>query len=352
MPVGVPDQSVGNPGVFHTDSLPVTAPQPVNKPKGLLPPGFGNSFSVMSAKVSPPLMTPMDLLTDINNAVNDVVTAQGNLDKALADVQAAANQVAQDTSDLATAIATKNPFAIAAANNKLNQDTAKLAAAQKAADDAKKALDQAKANLESLIGQAIAAALASGGGSGGSSGPSGDGGGGGDSSGGGGGDLSGGGGSDGSGGGSDAGPAGSGDAGTGASAAGDSGQAGDVQDTAPVLLQDERFIQVQNDTGKPVSLWIQVRTRTNDGTWAWLPVDPRKESKGFAYDLEAGEKTYLAYQDGKLKGSRIRFWVKSEAGEWNAYRDRDLWLVPEVDAAGNHVYQADQIETFPLRLSR
>jgi hypothetical protein len=125
----------------------------------------------------------------------------------------------------------------------------------------------------------------------------------------------------------------------------------DTNESKPVRVQHERFVQVQNDTGLPLTLWVQVRTRTDDRTWTWLPADPRKGSRSLAYNLKAGQKTYLAYQHGKLKGSCIRFWVKSEAGEWTAYRDRALWLVPELDEQGNHAYQAEEIETFPLRLS-
>ena len=116
--------------------------------------------------------------------------------------------------------------------------------------------------------------------------------------------------------------------------------------------QDERYLQVINDTGKPVEFTVLCHSKTDSGKWAWFPISPKKASRGVSYEVAAGDTMYLEHRGRKLSASRIRFWVRSADGEYNEYRQKDLWLVPEVDASGKHVYYADQMEAFPLRLSQ
>jgi hypothetical protein len=120
---------------------------------------------------------------------------------------------------------------------------------------------------------------------------------------------------------------------------------------ADVDPQDERYLQVINDTGKQVEFTIQYYTKNQSGRWAWFPVSPKRESRGVAFDIAPGDTTFLEHKGRKLSASRIRFWIRSTDGEYTEYRDKDLWLVPEVDSVGNHVYFADAMQTFPLRLS-
>jgi hypothetical protein len=125
----------------------------------------------------------------------------------------------------------------------------------------------------------------------------------------------------------------------------------DGEQEADADPQDERYLQVINDTGKQVEFTIQYYTKNQSGRWAWFPVSPKRESRGTSFDIAPGDTTFLEHKGRKLSASRIRFWVRSADGEYAEYRNKDLWLVPEMDSAGNHVYFADAMQTFPLRLS-
>jgi hypothetical protein len=122
---------------------------------------------------------------------------------------------------------------------------------------------------------------------------------------------------------------------------------------ADAMPQEQRYLQIQNDSGKPLTIWVQYYTKTNQGNWAWFPVDPAVSSTGDSYDIAAGQTTFLEHEGAKLSASRIRLWVKSDAaGAWAQYKDQDAWLVPELDKQGKHAYAAKEMEVFPLRLSR
>ena len=125
---------------------------------------------------------------------------------------------------------------------------------------------------------------------------------------------------------------------------------GDAKPARPAP-QDQRFVRVHNETSKPVTIRIQVYSKTDAGTWTWLPAGAAKGDAPAAYRLGAGQISYLGHKGQKLTGSKIRFSVAWQGGEFTRYRTRDFWLVPEVDAAGNHVYYAPATETFPLRLT-
>jgi hypothetical protein len=125
----------------------------------------------------------------------------------------------------------------------------------------------------------------------------------------------------------------------------------DGDEDAAVDPLDERYLQVINDTDKPVDFVVQYYTKNDSGRWAWFPVSPRRESRGVVFEIAAGDTTYLSHKGRKLSASRIRFWVKSADGQYEEYRHKDLWLVPEMDSAGNHVYFAPEMDTFPLRLT-
>ncbi len=102
--------------------------------------------------------------------------------------------------------------------------------------------------------------------------------------------------------------------------------------------------------GRALTLSVQIYTKDDQGTWVWVPANPEQSRKALKYRLEVGQTTFLGIQGQKLAGSKIRFWAEWEGGAYTEYQDRDLWLVPEVDPAGNHVYSAPEIETYPLDL--
>jgi hypothetical protein len=126
---------------------------------------------------------------------------------------------------------------------------------------------------------------------------------------------------------------------------------GDVDDGDSLTRFDERYLQIINDTGKPIQFWVQYRTKDENGAWVWIPVSPKQESRGVEFNIDAGATTYLQHLGKQLSASRIRCWFRSADGVQEEFRHKDLWLVPEVDNAGHHVYVAAEMETFPLRLA-
>jgi hypothetical protein len=114
--------------------------------------------------------------------------------------------------------------------------------------------------------------------------------------------------------------------------------------------QYQRYLSAHNETSKAVTLWVQVYAKDAQGTWAWLPAEAPEGGKATAYRLEPGQSAQLGYGGRKLAGSKIRFWIQWQGGEFTAYRTRDLWLVPEVEG-GRHIYRAAAMQTYPLKLT-
>jgi hypothetical protein len=115
-------------------------------------------------------------------------------------------------------------------------------------------------------------------------------------------------------------------------------------------LQYECKLKVKNDTRERVTIWVQHRTRDDDGAWTWLPANPQSR-KAVSYELAPGEETYLARGDEPMTASRVRLWARSAGGEsWLDYKSEDLWLIEEVDANGEHAYAAGEIDTYTFTL--
>ena len=369
------------PAAFRSPLAPLAALPPL-APLAPLPP------TPQRLPMQLPLMQPLSLLTslslgtqdplaDATDAVtDDLVTAEQNLAQAQADQSAAQDaeqnaEKAKDDADKQVQAAILNfmfgptPVTFQQLLDALNNDAQKqkdLADARDKLDKANKAERDAAvqaARAEQAAQDALAQSLANAGtGSNGFNG-GGDGGG-----------SSGGGGSDGSGGsGGFAGGDGSG-SGSGSSLGGDSSDPGatapGVAQTAPApvtpapaadsgaqdpvsdpsqdQLQDQRYLKVSNNMGSPLTLSLQLYTKNDQGAWTWVG------GQRMSYRLAAGQTTYLGMQGQKLAGSKIRFVARWQGGEFTQYRDRDLWLVPEVDGAGNHVYSAAEMDTYPLDL--
>jgi hypothetical protein len=116
---------------------------------------------------------------------------------------------------------------------------------------------------------------------------------------------------------------------------------------AAAVLQSERLLKIRNDSGVKLTVFVQYRTQTDQGTWSWFPADPSQSDQALSFEIEAGAETYLDDAGFTIRGSRVRLWATSEAGgQWPDARNSDLWLVPEVDGTGTHTYPAPQMETF------
>jgi hypothetical protein len=119
-----------------------------------------------------------------------------------------------------------------------------------------------------------------------------------------------------------------------------------------MAVQTERLLQVQNNTAQRLTVFVQYFALTDQGTWAWLPADPSNSDQPLAFDLDAGQTAYLSDNGNAIAASRVRLWAVSDKQQWGKYKDEDLWLVPEQDDQGNHVYIAAEMKTFNFTFGR
>jgi hypothetical protein len=116
--------------------------------------------------------------------------------------------------------------------------------------------------------------------------------------------------------------------------------------------QYERYLRVRNTTDQDLTIWVQFRTKDEEGNWAWMPADPAESKEASKFQFEAGKEAYLTVDEDKLHASRVRMWAKAANGmTYNAFADEDLWLVPEVDAKGKHYYYSRRMGTFSFTFS-
>ena len=109
-------------------------------------------------------------------------------------------------------------------------------------------------------------------------------------------------------------------------------------DTA--VKQTSRRLRVTNATAGPVTLYLTYEAKVSDGTTQWFPAEPGEAGKALTFELAAGEQADLSDNDWLIRASRVRLWAAAPTGkQWNTFKDQDLWLVPEVDADGNHTYE-------------
>ena len=109
------------------------------------------------------------------------------------------------------------------------------------------------------------------------------------------------------------------------------------------VLQQTRYLRVANDTDKPVTIFVQYQALNDQGDWVWSGED----DNALQFQLAPGEVTDLDDNGWRINAASAHIWVKSESGdEWNTFKDKELWLVPEQDENGNHVYQDQGIQVF------
>ena len=121
---------------------------------------------------------------------------------------------------------------------------------------------------------------------------------------------------------------------------------------AAAIQQSTRYLRATNDTDKPVTLYVQYHTLTDDNQWAWYTGDPDADStQPLEFHLDPGESTDLEDNGWHIDADKVRIWAASDGVAWANLENADLWLVPEVDANGNHDYQDQNLETFSFTLN-
>lgn len=116
-------------------------------------------------------------------------------------------------------------------------------------------------------------------------------------------------------------------------------------------LQTMRYLRVANATRARVTANVLYRKRNDRGDWVWLPVHPRAGGAPLSVELQPGEVRALADKDGLIRGDRVRLWARSaDNNEWQAFKDKDLWLVPEKHGAASPGYYSPRIETITFTL--
>ncbi len=114
--------------------------------------------------------------------------------------------------------------------------------------------------------------------------------------------------------------------------------------------QTTRYLRVTNATGERLTLYVQLKTQDENEEWVWFPTAPGGD-QALVYELEPGQVMDLESGDWRVNGSRVRVWAESASREYVAFRDKDLWLVPEKEPEeGTHGYEAADIETFELAI--
>jgi hypothetical protein len=126
----------------------------------------------------------------------------------------------------------------------------------------------------------------------------------------------------------------------------------DADQAAGDQWQTQRAMQVKNNSGKQVTVFLQYRTQQESGDFVWMPADPEKSTMTVSFVLKPGEVRDLQTSNGPIAASRVRFWAVAKGRKWVQFKAKDLWLVPEVGADGEHRYEGEEMDTFTLKLPR
>ena len=62
--------------------------------------------------------------------------------------------------------------------------------------------------------------------------------------------------------------------------------------------------------------------------------------------MAPGQELFVENNGKKMASPVVRIWAVSAKGQFLAFRGQDLWLVPEQDQNGQHVYLAPDVRTF------
>jgi hypothetical protein len=112
----------------------------------------------------------------------------------------------------------------------------------------------------------------------------------------------------------------------------------------------ERFLRVQNATAEPMKVYVQFHAQVDENKWAWVPADPKDSARAVMLQVGPGKEALLADDEGPISANRVRIWAMGPSKRITEYRNQDLWLVPEVNQAGEHVYRRPGNRDLQLRV--
>lgn len=122
-------------------------------------------------------------------------------------------------------------------------------------------------------------------------------------------------------------------------------------DKDELVQQNKRMLKVRNETSGALTLYVQFRT-LRDGVWTWVPGDPATSGESMSFELPSGAERDVLYEGDPVAASRIRVAATSATHKWLHYTRKDLWLVPERNEDGEHVYLAESVEPFTVAFAR
>lgn len=111
--------------------------------------------------------------------------------------------------------------------------------------------------------------------------------------------------------------------------------------TQPILTYlTERYLRVRNIGNETIRVHLRWYGDNGQGQKQWLP--PGGEV--LSYTIRPNTEGYLTWNKTRIKAEKVRLWGSTSSGKsYTAYRQRDLFLVEEVQ--GRRHYQAASLQT-------
>lgn len=105
-----------------------------------------------------------------------------------------------------------------------------------------------------------------------------------------------------------------------------------------------RKLQVVNNTGEPIRVYLYYYTQTANGDWAWYPGNPQRVN-AISYTFEPGETSYLSHRDVQVKAAAVMIWAEGlrTGRRWDEFANQALMLVDEEG------YMAAEMETHTVK---
>lgn len=94
-----------------------------------------------------------------------------------------------------------------------------------------------------------------------------------------------------------------------------------------VKTHNRCYLQVDNQTGETLRIYVQYEYMTEEGNWVMYPNDPAKTY----WKVEPGKRLQLLDDGWKIACRRCRIWAVGETSKqvWSRYKDQDWWLAPK-----------------------